>query len=322
MRVTLAMTVWIVSVVPSHAYTASSLPDTENEDFIKDCVRIHNKFRSEVNPTASAMLYMTWDPALARIAKAWAKNCQFAHNRQLQSNKLHPNFTFVGENIWTGSVSIFSVSSAITKWHRDPLSTSPNPPAGSHFCSKMKETIMNQEKLAKLQAHVRIGGKGTAHWKKVVHRTATADDKKTSGLLKEAGAKAKALKAKKAGLIGVHSHQKKEDPHITYLLMAQDIVSPKAAQISSKEQSSQRPYRRGSTCSACPSDDKCLDNLCTNPKRDKVTGYYSIVHPDWPVFSRNRYLSLFLTVSPPILILSAVMIIWVKHKYPHLVLSN
>uniref|UniRef100_A0A8C7AL12 Transcription factor BTF3 n=1 Tax=Neovison vison TaxID=452646 RepID=A0A8C7AL12_NEOVI len=38
---------------------------------------------------------------------------------------------------------------------------------------------MNQEKLAKLQAQVRIGGKGTARRKKkVVHRTATADDKK------------------------------------------------------------------------------------------------------------------------------------------------
>ncbi|KAB0385696.1 hypothetical protein FD755_000652 [Muntiacus reevesi] len=44
----------------------------------------------------------------------------------------------------------------------------------------MKETIMNQEKLTKLQAAVCIGGKGTAcRKKKVAHRTATADDKKT-----------------------------------------------------------------------------------------------------------------------------------------------
>ncbi|CAD7687849.1 unnamed protein product [Nyctereutes procyonoides] len=42
----------------------------------------------------------------------------------------------------------------------------------------MKETITSQEKLAKLQAQLRIGGKGTARQKKVVHRTATADDKK------------------------------------------------------------------------------------------------------------------------------------------------
>ncbi|KAK2083022.1 nascent polypeptide-associated complex beta subunit, partial [Saguinus oedipus] len=52
----------------------------------------------------------------------------------------------------------------------------------------MKETIMNQEKLAKLQAQVHVGGKGTAHRKKkVVHRTVTADDKNTLILLKEVG---------------------------------------------------------------------------------------------------------------------------------------
>ena len=47
---------------------------------------------------------------------------------------------------------------------------------------------MNQEKLAKLQAQVRIGGKGTARRKKkVVHRTATADDKKLQFSLKKLG---------------------------------------------------------------------------------------------------------------------------------------
>ncbi|XP_064225107.1 transcription factor BTF3-like [Aotus nancymaae] len=51
----------------------------------------------------------------------------------------------------------------------------------------MKET-MNQEELAKLQAQVCIGGKGTAHRKrKVVHRTATADDKKLQLSLKKLG---------------------------------------------------------------------------------------------------------------------------------------
>ncbi|XP_043942004.1 transcription factor BTF3 homolog 4 [Protopterus annectens] len=45
---------------------------------------------------------------------------------------------------------------------------------------------MNQEKLARLQAQVRIGGKGTARRKKkVVHRTATADDKKLQSSLKK-----------------------------------------------------------------------------------------------------------------------------------------
>lgn len=45
---------------------------------------------------------------------------------------------------------------------------------------------MNVEKLKLLQAQVRIGGKGTARRKKkVVHRTATTDDKKLQSSLKK-----------------------------------------------------------------------------------------------------------------------------------------
>uniref|UniRef100_UPI00359013DA transcription factor BTF3 homolog 4-like isoform X1 n=1 Tax=Myxine glutinosa TaxID=7769 RepID=UPI00359013DA len=50
----------------------------------------------------------------------------------------------------------------------------------------MMKEIMNQEKLGKMQAQVRIGGKGSARRKKkVVHRTATADDKKLQTSLKK-----------------------------------------------------------------------------------------------------------------------------------------
>lgn len=46
--------------------------------------------------------------------------------------------------------------------------------------------IMNPEKLKMLQEQVRIGGKGTARRKKkVVHRTATTDDKKLQSSLKK-----------------------------------------------------------------------------------------------------------------------------------------
>ncbi|XP_053440426.1 glioma pathogenesis-related protein 1 isoform X2 [Nycticebus coucang] len=58
MRAALATAAWVVSFVSSYSYTTKTLPDIENEDFIKDCVKMHNKFRSEVNPTASDMLYM------------------------------------------------------------------------------------------------------------------------------------------------------------------------------------------------------------------------------------------------------------------------
>lgn len=58
MRVTLAVTAWLVSIVSSYSYSGSSLPDINNETFIRNCVHIHNKLRSEVKPTASGMLYM------------------------------------------------------------------------------------------------------------------------------------------------------------------------------------------------------------------------------------------------------------------------
>ncbi len=45
---------------------------------------------------------------------------------------------------------------------------------------------MNHEKLAKMQASVRIGGKGTPRRKmKKVHKTAGADDKKLQAVLKK-----------------------------------------------------------------------------------------------------------------------------------------
>uniref|UniRef100_A0A3B5Q1Y5 Transcription factor BTF3 n=1 Tax=Xiphophorus maculatus TaxID=8083 RepID=A0A3B5Q1Y5_XIPMA len=54
------------------------------------------------------------------------------------------------------------------------------------LCGFLAGDSMNQEKLAKLQAQVRIGGKGSARRKKkVVHRTATADDKKLQSSLKK-----------------------------------------------------------------------------------------------------------------------------------------
>ncbi|CAH3168590.1 unnamed protein product, partial [Pocillopora meandrina] len=47
-------------------------------------------------------------------------------------------------------------------------------------------TSMNQEKLSKLKSGVQIGGKGTPRRKKkIVHRTAGADDKKLQNTLKK-----------------------------------------------------------------------------------------------------------------------------------------
>ncbi|KAB0377901.1 hypothetical protein FD755_009479 [Muntiacus reevesi] len=237
MRVTFALTAWMLSVVSSSSPAANTLPDIKNEDFIKDCVRTHNKFRSAVTPAASDMLYMTWDPLLAQIAKAWASHCEFAHNQQLKPpHKLHPNFTSLGENLWTGSLSIFSVSSAITDWYDE--------------------------------------------------------------------VKYYDFKTRKCNKVCGHYTQKN-------FLMDSFILLHRGNYPT-------WPYKKGSTCSACSRSDNCLDNLCTNPQRDKVTRYYSIVFPDWPIYPRDRNTSLFLIIIPPILILSVIIIIWAKGKYPHL----
>jgi len=71
----------------------------------------------------------------------------------------------------------------------------------------------------------------------------------------KAEAKAKALKAKKAVLKGIHSHKKKEDPHVTYIPTTQDTASAEAAQISSKE----RPQEK--QVSTVLSHEKMLGNL-------------------------------------------------------------
>uniref|UniRef100_A0A8C6VPR5 SCP domain-containing protein n=1 Tax=Naja naja TaxID=35670 RepID=A0A8C6VPR5_NAJNA len=82
-------------------YTQHTLPDIENAHFIEECVSVHNRFRSSVDPPASNMKRMSWDHDLAKTALGWA----------------HPNFTAVGENIWTGSIWYFNVTSALTNWY-------------------------------------------------------------------------------------------------------------------------------------------------------------------------------------------------------------
>ncbi|NXK84830.1 GRPL2 protein, partial [Amazona guildingii] len=94
------------------------LPATTENAFIEECVRVHNDFRSKVQPEASNMQYMTWDTALARNARAWARKCVFEHNVYLTERyQCHPNFTSVGENIWIGSAKAFNVTGAIKSWY-------------------------------------------------------------------------------------------------------------------------------------------------------------------------------------------------------------
>ncbi|NXN90849.1 GLIP1 protein, partial [Rhinopomastus cyanomelas] len=104
----------------SDSYERETLPDIADPQFIEECVQTHNTLRSGVNPPASNMLYMSWDPDLAKTARAWAKKCQFKHNIHLREpGGAHPKFTPVGENLRTESLPSFTVQRAITSWYNE-----------------------------------------------------------------------------------------------------------------------------------------------------------------------------------------------------------
>uniref|UniRef100_A0A8C8SCC1 SCP domain-containing protein n=1 Tax=Pelusios castaneus TaxID=367368 RepID=A0A8C8SCC1_9SAUR len=105
---------------PQRRRTRPALPSITNRTFIDACVRAHNKHRSEVRPAAANMLYMTWDAALARTARAWANKCLFKHSPYLETKFMsHPHYAVVGENIWTGSYQIFDATTAIKSWNSE-----------------------------------------------------------------------------------------------------------------------------------------------------------------------------------------------------------
>ncbi|KAJ8269286.1 hypothetical protein COCON_G00118930 [Conger conger] len=111
---------WYAAVVGSTVNTQQTedthLPEITDQRFISQCADAHNKYRSNVMPTASNMFYMTWDEALAITARAWARHCQFSHNPRLKTpREVHPTFNSVGENIWRGST--FTVEAAMKLWH-------------------------------------------------------------------------------------------------------------------------------------------------------------------------------------------------------------
>ncbi|XP_042326502.1 glioma pathogenesis-related protein 1 [Sceloporus undulatus] len=123
-------------------YDQNTLPDIGNEQFIEECLRVHNNFRSSVTPPASNMKRMSWDHDLAKTAKAWAKMCQFRHNPDLKIlGKVHPNFTAVGENIWAGSLWLFNVTVALTNWYREVQHYDYNTQSCSYVCGHYTQMV-------------------------------------------------------------------------------------------------------------------------------------------------------------------------------------
>ncbi|XP_068022928.1 glioma pathogenesis-related protein 1-like isoform X2 [Melanerpes formicivorus] len=110
------LALWLV--LRTAAGQVPNLPGIRDKGFIRECVQVHNNLRGGVQPSASNMRYMSWDAALARTARAWAKRCVFEHNTYLsQERQGHPNFSSIGENLWAGTYQVFNVSSAIKSWY-------------------------------------------------------------------------------------------------------------------------------------------------------------------------------------------------------------
>ncbi|XP_075456336.1 glioma pathogenesis-related protein 1 isoform X2 [Ascaphus truei] len=102
----------LLSVPPAEVAMPTAITDP---DFIKEVVDAHNLHRSNVIPPAKRMLYMSWDPDLAKNARAWISRCKMQHNIYLQSrHRNHPVFLHVGENLFSGS--FYNATFAINLW--------------------------------------------------------------------------------------------------------------------------------------------------------------------------------------------------------------
>ncbi|KAM6185099.1 peptidase inhibitor 16 [Rhynchocyon petersi] len=73
-------------------------------------VEAHNFYRAQTDPPAANMLKMTWDEELAVFAKAYAKNCMWAHN---------PKRGWRGENLFAVTGDSMDVELAVSEWHRE-----------------------------------------------------------------------------------------------------------------------------------------------------------------------------------------------------------
>ncbi|XP_053262644.1 GLIPR1-like protein 1 [Podarcis raffonei] len=112
----------------------ATYPKITNKTFIDEYINAHNEHRSKVQPSASNMLFMSFDLGLAKIARAWGRKCIFGHN---PNRKVHPETKYqpFGENIWRGSASSqpFNAAAAINAFNSEVQYYTYD----AHTCSKV-----------------------------------------------------------------------------------------------------------------------------------------------------------------------------------------
>lgn len=104
----------------------------------------------------------SWDAALAKTAKAWAKKCKFEHNSYLKvARKVHPTFTPVGENIWTGTATIFSVDAALSDWFNEVSSYDFNTNSCTGMCGHYTQVSLTCPMVYNVMVSQKVQGLGT-----------------------------------------------------------------------------------------------------------------------------------------------------------------
>ncbi|XP_030404564.1 glioma pathogenesis-related protein 1-like [Gopherus evgoodei] len=239
------------------------LPIITNKTFIDACVREHNKQRSAVRPAAANMLYMTWDAALARTARAWAKKCLFKHSPYLTEKYMsHPHYGHVGENIWTGHYGLFGVTEAIKLWTDEVQHYNLQTNKCTKTCGHYTQVVWdNSHKVGCAVVFCRIA----------------------------------------AGIRDAAHFVCNYVPSGNY---------------------PRKPYKAGSSCSLCSKEDICVDNLCRNPKRDKIIRY-TRWYPPW----ENRIVCdesciAVVVLRPSLMLLASLVVFLMQKRYSNMSISK
>uniref|UniRef100_A0A673TXV4 GLIPR1 like 1 n=1 Tax=Suricata suricatta TaxID=37032 RepID=A0A673TXV4_SURSU len=133
---------WTLGLCLVASKSSAKVPSITDQNFKDSCVEAHNVMRGKVWPPAADMKHMTWDDALAKIAKAWASKCQFKHNTcASKSYGCHPTFEYIGENIWLGALIIFSPKSAVDAWFNETEFYDYNTLACSKVCGHYTQVV-------------------------------------------------------------------------------------------------------------------------------------------------------------------------------------
>ncbi|XP_031205496.1 GLIPR1-like protein 1 [Mastomys coucha] len=113
------LALYLVACRLPKAFGKPRVPSIFDPKFKNEFLDIHNELRSKVQPPASDMNQMTWDKALAKLAKEWTKECKFSHNPCTSKRyECLQDYDFIGENIYLGAIDA-KPEDVVTAWYNE-----------------------------------------------------------------------------------------------------------------------------------------------------------------------------------------------------------